>query len=42
MRLVISVTKSAINKVNEPDNEYLQISEIPAWDVLEKWREISA
>ncbi len=37
MRLVISVTKSAINKIKEPDNEYLLISEKPAWEVLEKW-----
>ncbi|MCK4746459.1 MAG: phosphotransferase, partial [Bacteroidales bacterium] len=37
MRLVISVTKSAINKKTEPDNEYLMISEKPAWEVLEKW-----
>lgn len=37
MRLVISVTKSAINKRKEPDNEYLLISEKPAWEVLKKW-----
>ncbi|SNZ00443.1 aminotransferase class III-fold pyridoxal phosphate-dependent enzyme [Flagellimonas pacifica] len=37
MRLVISVTKSAINRVKEPDNEYLLISEKPAWEVLKKW-----
>ncbi len=36
-RLLISVTKSAINKRNEPDNKYLVISEKPAWEVLEKW-----
>ena len=41
MRLVISVTKSAINKIEEPDNEYLLISEKPAWEVLRKWQEIS-
>ncbi len=41
MRLVISVTKSAINKQKEPDNEYLLISEKPAWDVLEKWIQIN-
>jgi len=41
MRLVISVTKSAINKVKEPNNEYLQISEKPAWEVLKKWYLIS-
>lgn len=42
MRLVISVTKSAINKIVEPDNEYLLISEKPAWGVLNKWAEINA
>ncbi|MBA6152893.1 aminotransferase class III-fold pyridoxal phosphate-dependent enzyme [Gelidibacter maritimus] len=42
MRLVISVTKSAINKIAEPNNTYLLISEKPAWEVLEKWRHISA
>jgi 4-aminobutyrate aminotransferase-like enzyme/Ser/Thr protein kinase RdoA (MazF antagonist) len=41
MRLVISVTKSAINKIEEPDNVYLQVSEKPAWEVLKKWRNIS-
>lgn len=40
MRLVISVTKSAINKIKEPENEYLLISEKPAWDVLFKWKNI--
>ncbi len=37
MRLIISVTKSAINKEKEPDNTYLIISENAAWDVLKKW-----
>jgi 4-aminobutyrate aminotransferase-like enzyme/Ser/Thr protein kinase RdoA (MazF antagonist) len=37
MRLIISVSKSAINKQKEPDNEYLLISEKHAWEVLEKW-----
>ena len=41
MRLVISVTKSAINKIKEPDNEYLLISEKPAWELLFKWKNIS-
>jgi len=41
MRLVISVTKSAINKIEEPDNEYLLISEKPAWEVLKKWQAIN-
>ncbi|MDX2362820.1 MAG: aminotransferase class III-fold pyridoxal phosphate-dependent enzyme [Crocinitomicaceae bacterium] len=40
MRLVITVTKSAINKEKEPDNEYLLISEKPAWRVLEKWIDV--
>ena len=40
MRLLISVTKSAINKEKEPENEYLIISEIPAWELLYKWSEI--
>ncbi|MCB9279701.1 MAG: aminotransferase class III-fold pyridoxal phosphate-dependent enzyme [Lewinellaceae bacterium] len=39
-RLVISVVTSAINKQKEPDNAYLLISERPAWDLLEKWRQI--
>ena len=37
MRLTITVTKSAINKTKEPDNNYLLISEKPAWDLLHKW-----
>ena len=41
MRLVISVTKSAINKIKEPENEYLLISEKPAWDLLHKWYDVS-
>jgi 4-aminobutyrate aminotransferase-like enzyme/Ser/Thr protein kinase RdoA (MazF antagonist) len=40
MRLVISVTKSAINKIKEPDNSYLLISEKPAWELLNKWHKI--
>ena len=42
MRLVISVTKSAINKTKEPDNTYLFISEKPAWELLKKWITISS
>ncbi len=37
MRLVVSVTKSALNKVDNPKNEYLWISEKPAWELLKKW-----
>ncbi len=40
MRLVISVTKSAINKIKEPQNSYLLISEKPAWELLKKWHAI--
>jgi len=36
LRLCVSVTSSALNKVNEPDNTYLVVSEKPAWDLLEK------
>ena len=39
-RLLISVTNSAINKQAEPDNEYLLISERPAWALLGKLRDI--
>jgi 4-aminobutyrate aminotransferase-like enzyme/Ser/Thr protein kinase RdoA (MazF antagonist) len=42
MRLAISVTKSTINRQKEPDNKYLLISEAPAWELLGKWRNISA
>jgi 4-aminobutyrate aminotransferase-like enzyme len=40
MRLVISVTKSAMNRKAEPGNSYLLVSEKPAWDVLRKWKEV--
>jgi len=40
MRLVLSVTKSAINKTKDPNNTYLQISEKPAWQLLETWYEL--
>jgi 4-aminobutyrate aminotransferase-like enzyme/Ser/Thr protein kinase RdoA (MazF antagonist) len=42
MRLLLSVTKSAINKINFPENKYLQVSEKPAWNLLKKWRAVSA
>ncbi|WP_411029287.1 aminotransferase class III-fold pyridoxal phosphate-dependent enzyme [Spongiimicrobium sp. 3-5] len=38
MRLVVSITKSAINKIEDPDNQYLLVSEKPAWELLKKWR----
>ncbi|SHG90983.1 aminotransferase class III-fold pyridoxal phosphate-dependent enzyme [Flagellimonas flava] len=40
MRLGITVTKSALNKIKEPDNAYLLVSEKPAWEVLRKWCKI--
>ena len=40
MRLVISYTASMINQKKEPDNEYLQISAKPAWELLKKWKEV--
>ena len=42
MRLVTSVSRSAINRQEEPDNKYLVISEKPAWELLENWMQISA
>ena len=42
MKLVISVTKSAINKTKEPGNKYLLISEKSAWELLNKWHNISS
>lgn len=42
IRLVISVTKSAINRKAEPENEYLLISEKSAWELLYKWRQTNA
>mgnify|MGYP001164240065 FL=1 len=42
IRLIISVTKSAINKKAEPENTYLIISEKAAWEVLRKWSKINA
>ncbi|MGB0523619.1 MAG: aminotransferase class III-fold pyridoxal phosphate-dependent enzyme [Flammeovirgaceae bacterium] len=42
VRLLISVTKSAINRQEEPENEYLFVSEKPAWKALKQWRELDA
>lgn len=39
-RLLISVTCSTLNRVDNPDNPYLQISDGPAWDLLQKLRDI--
>lgn len=40
-RLLISVTCSEINLQEHPENEYLQISDAPAWDLLKKLVKIS-
>lgn len=42
IRLIISVTKSRINKVEKPNNDYLQISDKVAWDLLLKWKKIDS
>ncbi|UII34646.1 aminotransferase class III-fold pyridoxal phosphate-dependent enzyme [Fulvivirga ulvae] len=39
-RLIISVTASMLNKKENPDNEYLSISEKPAWKLLYKLQNI--
>lgn len=39
-RLLISVTCSAMNLAENPDNVYLQISDRPAWNLMEKFRQI--
>jgi ethanolamine-phosphate phospho-lyase len=40
-RLVTSVCKSANEKRLKPDNEYITISERPAWELLRKWIKIN-
>ncbi len=40
-RLMITVANAAYNKHLEPDNEYLFISEKPAWELLRKLKNIS-
>ena len=42
MRMVTSVVKCALNKLVEPDKEYLYISEKPSWQLLKKWKNISS
>jgi len=39
-RLMLTVSNAAWNKHQEPDNEYLLISEKPAWELLTKLRNI--
>ncbi|MFT6808766.1 MAG: 4-aminobutyrate aminotransferase-like enzyme/Ser/Thr protein kinase RdoA (MazF antagonist) [Saprospiraceae bacterium] len=40
-RLLITVSSAAWNRYQEPGNAYLSISEEPAWDLLEKWRDVA-
>ncbi len=40
-RMLTSVAVAAANKVERPDNEYLRISERPAWALLKKLKDIS-
>lgn len=40
-RLCTSVCNSANEKIENPENEYTQISEKPAWDLLKKWVQIN-
>ena len=40
-RLCTSVCNSAYNKTKNPDSEYIIISEMPAWEMLERWISVS-
>jgi 4-aminobutyrate aminotransferase-like enzyme len=40
-RLLISVVCSELNRLEHPENVYLQISDRPAWDLLAKWMGIA-
>lgn len=40
MRLCTSVCVSSYQKMLEPDNAYITVSEAPAWNMLEKWQTI--
>ncbi|HSB09276.1 MAG TPA: aminotransferase class III-fold pyridoxal phosphate-dependent enzyme [Blastocatellia bacterium] len=41
MRLAVSVTNSALQQKLHPDNEYLLVSERPAWELLERFYSIA-
>ncbi|MCW1952798.1 MAG: aminotransferase class III-fold pyridoxal phosphate-dependent enzyme [Flavobacteriia bacterium] len=41
MRLVVSLSKAAINKKAHPENPYLLHSEKDAWALLKKWSKVS-
>ncbi len=40
-RLIISVTCAELNRLDHPENTYLQISDKPAWELLEKLKNVS-
>jgi 4-aminobutyrate aminotransferase-like enzyme/Ser/Thr protein kinase RdoA (MazF antagonist) len=40
MRLVVSVTQSAIARIENPDNKYKSVSEQAAWELLNLWQQI--
>lgn len=42
LRLIISVTKSKLNRLEAPDNTYLQISDKAAWELLKKWSQVNS
>ncbi|MCP4418662.1 MAG: aminotransferase class III-fold pyridoxal phosphate-dependent enzyme [Chloroflexi bacterium] len=42
MRLCVSVTMAAYQFTQEPENEYLQITTVPAWEALAKLSQISS
>lgn len=39
-RLMISLTVSAINRSEHPENDYLQVTDFDAWSLLGKWKDI--
>ena len=41
MRLAVSVTNSALQQKLHPENEYLLVSERPAWELLERLRDVA-
>ncbi|MEL7119213.1 MAG: aminotransferase class III-fold pyridoxal phosphate-dependent enzyme [Bacteroidota bacterium] len=41
IRVIVSLTVGTLNRHNEPDNEYLQISQAAAKELLKKWDSIS-
>lgn len=40
-RLCMSVCHSASEKLRQPENEYITISEKPAWELLQKWVQVN-